>query len=91
MGLLDQAIREHLELKRQHGADPGELARLEREALGPPVRETQEVLTAAGGPAAPSAGGPPTDAGEAEPERWADESDAEPAVTRPCSSTPSRR
>jgi len=39
MGLLDQAIREHLELKRQHGADPGEVARLEREALGPPVRE----------------------------------------------------
>ena len=44
MGLLDQAIREHLELKRQHGADPGEVARLEREALGPPVRETQEAL-----------------------------------------------
>src|SRR3954464_12493874 len=35
MGLLDDAIREHLELKRQHGADPGEVARQEREALGP--------------------------------------------------------
>jgi hypothetical protein len=39
MGLLDEAIREHLELKRRHGADPGELARLEHEALGPARRE----------------------------------------------------
>ena len=35
MGVLDEAIREHLELKRRHGADPGEVARLEHEALGP--------------------------------------------------------
>ena len=34
MGLLDDAIREHLELKRQHGADPEEVSRQEREALG---------------------------------------------------------
>ena len=34
MGLLDDAIREHLELKRQRGADPGEVERQEREALG---------------------------------------------------------
>jgi hypothetical protein len=33
MGLLDEAIREHLELKRLRGADPGEVAREEREAL----------------------------------------------------------
>jgi hypothetical protein len=37
MGLLDDAIKEHLELKRRHGADPGEVARLEHEALGPDV------------------------------------------------------
>jgi hypothetical protein len=36
MGLLDDAIREHLELKRQHGADPSEVERQEREALGAP-------------------------------------------------------
>ena len=36
MGLLDDAIREHLELKRRHGADPGEIERQEREALGAP-------------------------------------------------------
>ncbi len=35
MGLLDDAIREHLELKRRHGADPHEVARQEDEALGP--------------------------------------------------------
>jgi hypothetical protein len=35
MGLLDDAIREHLEFKRQHGADPDEVTRQEREALGP--------------------------------------------------------
>src|SRR5215207_6935078 len=36
MGLLDDAIREHLELKRRRGADPGEVARQEDEALGDP-------------------------------------------------------
>ena len=35
MGLLDDAIREHLELKRRTGADPGEIARKEHEALDP--------------------------------------------------------
>jgi hypothetical protein len=35
MGLLDDAIREHLDLKRRQGADPGEIARKEREALEP--------------------------------------------------------
>lgn len=35
MGLLDDAIREHLELKRLRGADPGGVARQEQEALGP--------------------------------------------------------
>jgi hypothetical protein len=38
MGLLDEAIREHLELKRRHGADAAEIARLEQEALGPARR-----------------------------------------------------
>ncbi len=38
MSELDDAIREHLELKRLRGADPGEVARLEQEALGAPAR-----------------------------------------------------
>jgi hypothetical protein len=39
MGLLDDAIREHLELKRLGGADPGAVAREEQDALGPVRRE----------------------------------------------------
>ena len=35
MGLLDDAIREHLDLKRRRGADPAEIERAERDALGP--------------------------------------------------------
>ncbi len=35
MGLLDEAIREHLELKRRRGADPGAVAREERQVLAP--------------------------------------------------------
>lgn len=41
MGLLDDAIKEHLELKRRRGADPSEVERLEREALGPVRRGPQ--------------------------------------------------
>ena len=50
MGLLDDAIREHLDLKRRRGADPTEIERAEREALGP-VRRGPEV----GGEDAPAA------------------------------------
>ncbi|MHB1861198.1 MAG: hypothetical protein ACYCUM_14060 [Solirubrobacteraceae bacterium] len=35
MGLFANAIADHLELKRRHGADPKEVAQLENEALGP--------------------------------------------------------
>jgi hypothetical protein len=45
MGLLDEAIKEHLELKRRHGADPGEVARLEHEALGPARRDPAPAAT----------------------------------------------
>jgi len=38
MSILDDAIREHLELKRAHGADEAEVKRLEDEAFGPPQR-----------------------------------------------------
>lgn len=34
MGLLDDAIREHLELKRRHGADNAEISKQEREVFG---------------------------------------------------------
>jgi hypothetical protein len=42
MGLLDDAIREHLELKRRRGADPTEIECAEREALGPVRRRYDE-------------------------------------------------
>ena len=48
MGLLDDAIREHLELKRRRGADPEEIERLEQEALGPVRRGPEPVDGLAG-------------------------------------------
>lgn len=56
MGLLDDAIREHLELKRRRGADPGEVAREQREALDTidgqaPAEDTGTVQDASGPPA----------------------------------------
>src|SRR5690349_15097180 len=53
MGLLDDAIREHLELKRKHGADPEDVARQEQEALGPGKRN-EFAQTDPEGPAAVS-------------------------------------
>jgi hypothetical protein len=65
MGLLDDAIREHLELKRRRGADPGEVERQEREVLGAapqagefaqpepaeePLPESDEIVAEAAGP-----------------------------------------
>lgn len=68
MGLLDDAIREHLDLKRRRGADPNELEREEREALGPVRRAPHEAFDA-----------PVTD----EPAEAVAYGDAEPAGTWP--------
>ena len=38
MGILDDAIRDHLELKRKGGTQESDLERLENEAFGPPSR-----------------------------------------------------
>jgi hypothetical protein len=53
MGVLEDAIREHLELKRKHGADEQDLRRQEAEALGPARRELRprEEASAAEPPA----------------------------------------
>jgi len=45
MGILDEAIREHLELKRQHGADDSELKQLEDDAFGEAERPGGEVAS----------------------------------------------
>jgi hypothetical protein len=47
MSIFDEAIREHLELKRQHGADEPELRKLEDEAFGPPARPGTEAAVEA--------------------------------------------
>jgi hypothetical protein len=55
MGALDDAIREHLELKRQHGASDDEIRRAEAEALGPARRDSAADAIDAAEPA-PAAG-----------------------------------
>jgi hypothetical protein len=42
MGILDDAIREHLELKRKHGVPDEEVERQQEEALGPARREVAQ-------------------------------------------------
>ncbi len=66
MGLLDDAIRQHLDLKRQHGADPGEVAEKERQAFGPIKRGDLEVGVA------PLDDAPPLDDADEPAESWAD-------------------
>jgi hypothetical protein len=70
MGLLDEAIRDHLELKRQRGADPNQVAREEQDALGPAVRRpaegdaSAEAAEAAAPQAAPPEAAPSAEAPE---------------------------
>jgi hypothetical protein len=49
MGLLDDAIREHLELRRRHGADPSEVMSKAHEALGPAAAHATNEAPADGG------------------------------------------
>ena len=53
MGTLDDAIRQHLELKRRAGAPETEVERIEAEALGPGRRDAPDP--AAEAPAPPAA------------------------------------
>lgn len=69
MGVLDEAIRQHIELKRRHGASEQELQRKEEEALGPARRGAQ-----ADGDEGDEAGADATPAAQAAP-------DSEPAET----------
>jgi hypothetical protein len=77
MGLLDEAIREHLELKRRRGGDPSAIAREEREALEPGLAEepTDDV--------APAAEEPPADIDAADPDAAASTSAHGSAEERP--------
>jgi hypothetical protein len=91
MGILDEAIREHLDLKRQHGAAESELRKLEDEAFGPPARPDEPAAAPAAEalatepeaePAAP-AGFPETEVAPA-----AEEIEPEAAVPPPAEPAP---
>jgi hypothetical protein len=60
MGTLDDAIREHLELKRRLGAPEDELEQKEAEAFGPPgtARQAAQPPAPEPGPDAPMPPGP---------------------------------
>lgn len=77
MGLLDDAIREHLELKRRHGADAGDLAKLEREAFGPIRRGTEPAEPADADDAPVDLGQPASAPAAIEPEP------VDPVLTEP--------
>jgi hypothetical protein len=74
MGLLDDAIREHLELKRRRGADPGEIALQERDALDPVYRAQDAAVDGPEGFHESAAIDP-----AAEAENWATGPPVEPA------------
>ncbi len=57
MGVLDDAIREHLDLKRKHGISEEELQRQEEEALGPARRSAPQESEGSAGDAAEVAEG----------------------------------
>ncbi len=84
MGLLDDAIREHLELKRRRGADPGEVAREQREVLDVAPEAGLEALQTTATEASPrpdeSLAPTPADTDLGEP---AAEGDAAVAPARP--------
>lgn len=55
MGVLEDAIREHLELKRKHGVSDDEVRRQEDEALGPARNDTPAAEAGASVEAEPAA------------------------------------
>jgi hypothetical protein len=67
MGLLDDAIREHLELKRKHGANPEDVARQEQEALGPNQQRAEFAQTETAPEEEPAAEAPPAEEEEPAP------------------------
>ena len=87
MGILDDAIREHLDLKRKHGVSEQELQRQEEEALGPARRdvaaaEAQDENGAAEGAAAQSETAQ-ADADELSPEALAADAAIAPPLDAP--------
>ncbi|MDQ3719515.1 MAG: hypothetical protein M3350_01825, partial [Actinomycetota bacterium] len=61
MGVLEDAIREHIELRRRHGAAENELRDQEAEALGPARREVDDEVDSAEEAAPADESGEPAD------------------------------
>lgn len=88
MSDLEDAIRDHLELKRRRGADPTEVAREEHDALAPVTRSHPVVVAPPPPAAAPTPDGDVEDEHDAtqeflvthdepdEPPSWLDEAQA---------------
>jgi hypothetical protein len=102
MGILDDAIREHLDLKRRLGAEADELARLEGEAFGPATRPgdadfpeqpptgEEAVAEQPAEPAQPAAEAPAATPAEPMTEAGGEaEENAEPALEEPVAEPPS--
>jgi hypothetical protein len=95
MGILDEAIREHLELKRAHGAGDSELKQLEDEAFGqaerpgdeeahdPAAEAPTEFMTQPETAEEPAARREPTITDLQEPPPFAEESEPEAASDEP--------
>jgi hypothetical protein len=85
MGILDEAIREHLELKRAHGADDSELKQLEDQAFGqaerPGGQEAADPAEAVSG-----SEGPPSDSAAEAPTEFMAQPDLGEAQDRPSES-----
>ena len=91
MGILDDAIRDHLDLKRRRGTDEPELKRLEDEAFGPPGRPDASgaadsaIASALATPSAETAVGTES---ELEPGRSAPKPNGDVATRQPSAETP---
>ena len=79
MGVLDDAIRQHLELKRAHGAAEDDVRQQEHEALGPARREQAPEAEAAA---------PDAEAAAPDAEAAAPEAEAAPVEDAPVTALP---
>jgi hypothetical protein len=86
MGLLDDAIKEHLELKRKHGAAEEEVMRQEAEALGPARRDFASQAPAA--EAAVPAEAPAEPEVAAQPASWLDDEETVAPEPEPVEAPP---
>jgi hypothetical protein len=80
MGALDDAIREHLELKRRHGAPTQEVARKEKEALEQGALPSDSAVPGELGSGQAPLGDGASEGLELEPESAAEVSEAAPGL-----------